>query len=168
MVPFTRKYKLDHLGAIRWHGMEIRRGIEVKYLGMTLDQKLLWTHLGSICKKATRVLMIYKFVVGKQGGCTPKTLCLINTAILRSVTTYGAMIWSDCLQHDSQGVGKEGNLRNVRRSATLIEKRLTLFLGGIPSYWSRIINSLAMRLNFDKEFETRRSNRADWESGAGT
>lgn len=62
-IVFIRKYKLDHLRAIRWHGMGVKLGAEVKYLEITLEQKLHWqTHIGNVFRKTTRALMTCKFV----------------------------------------------------------------------------------------------------------
>lgn len=44
-VPCTREFKLDHLRAIRFHGMQMERVTDVKYFGIIVDYKLLWKTL---------------------------------------------------------------------------------------------------------------------------
>jgi hypothetical protein len=42
IVPFTNKRKIEDLGPLTLHGMELKMLGEVKYLGVILDSKLNW------------------------------------------------------------------------------------------------------------------------------
>lgn len=49
------------------HGAEVKGTREVKYLGITLDQKVLWkTHVLNINRKVTRALITSMFIIGKN------------------------------------------------------------------------------------------------------
>ncbi|GJQ78554.1 hypothetical protein Trydic_g11665 [Trypoxylus dichotomus] len=58
-VPFTRKRKISIMKDIRLGGTLIECKSELKYLGITLEKKLLWNrHIALTTNKATSVLMI--------------------------------------------------------------------------------------------------------------
>ena len=93
IVPFSRKHKLS-LPPIRLGGTVVGLSNQVKYLGITLDQKLLWTpHIDSIVLKGTKALWACKSMHGKQWGMSPQMGKWIFTAIVRPIITYGAVIW---------------------------------------------------------------------------
>lgn len=88
-VPFTRKRRLGHLKAIRLHDMEVNRVTEVKFVGITLDQKLLWkTHVKNIYRKTARGLASYRSRAGKKLEWTPKMLD-------KHCNSKAKVIWAD-------------------------------------------------------------------------
>ncbi|GJQ86669.1 hypothetical protein Trydic_g7853 [Trypoxylus dichotomus] len=59
IVPFIGKRKISNMKHIRSDGTFIEYKSEFKYLGITLDKKLLWNrHIALTTNKATRTLMI--------------------------------------------------------------------------------------------------------------
>ncbi|GJQ68063.1 hypothetical protein Trydic_g16769 [Trypoxylus dichotomus] len=75
IIPFTRKRNISNMKAIRLDGTLIECKSEVKYLGITLDKKLLWNrHSAVTTNKAARALMICR-----------------NVGSI--VVTYGAITW---------------------------------------------------------------------------
>ena len=213
IVPFTRRRKLDHLKAITLHDMEVKRETEVKYLGITLDQKLLWkTHVGNTCRKATRALMTCRSIAGKKWGCSPKILLWIYTAIVRPMITYGAVIWAERTQLSTQArelhklqrlacVCISGAMRTCPTASLEVllgltplhlhiqmQARRSIFrMAGSMSEAGSCLNrrkidilsrrypelliprdNMTTRFHFDKKFETRWSNKANWESVAAT
>ncbi|XP_036319943.1 uncharacterized protein LOC118734325 [Rhagoletis pomonella] len=75
-------------------GVAISVATEVKYLGLTLDSKLLWrAHVDAVTSKATRAMMVCKSLAGKSWGCTPRILRWMYTMIVKPIVTYGAVAW---------------------------------------------------------------------------
>lgn len=68
IIPFAGKHKLDHLRAIRQHGMKVKQETEVKYFEITLGQKLLCKmNLENIYPKTTRALIAFRSIAEKTG-----------------------------------------------------------------------------------------------------
>lgn len=95
LVPFTRKRRLPRLRNIQFSGVELEWKSEVKYLGVTLDEKLLWNrHVEEVTKKATTALMTCRSYAGKSWGCNPRILRWMYTMMVRPVITYGSVAWA--------------------------------------------------------------------------
>ena len=116
VVPFTRKRSLKNLKRIHLDGKEILPSQEVKYLGITLDSKLLWNrHIKNITSKATKALMICRRLAGNRWGCAPNILRWMYTMIVRPMITYGAVAWYTKLE---QRTARQ-NLCKVQRLACI-------------------------------------------------
>lgn len=65
-----------------------------KYLGVTLDRKLLWSeHLQTISDKAIKALWVCRQFAGKTWGTSPRIILWIYKAIVRPIVEYGAVVW---------------------------------------------------------------------------
>ena len=94
MVPFTKRTKVQHLRVVRLDGADLEWQQEVKYLGLTLDSKLLWNrHVGKNVSKAKSSLMVCRNLAGKTWGCNPSILRWMYTMLVRPMITYGAVVW---------------------------------------------------------------------------
>lgn len=79
-------------------GVKIPLKENVKYLGITLDQKLNWTaHVEEKVKKMQRLLYQGKRIMGKSWGVTPAAAKWIYTAVVRPILAYGCVIWAPAL-----------------------------------------------------------------------
>lgn len=94
VVPFTNKRKLDQLRPLVMNGKTITFSSEVKYLGVTLDQKLTWNpHLNGILQKAKSALAICCRLAGNRWGLQPKIALWLYTAIVRPMVSYASVAW---------------------------------------------------------------------------
>ena len=94
IVAFTNKRKLERLHPIQLGNEIIEMKQEVKYLGMTLDSKLLWNkHADAVAKKATRAIMVCRSLAGKTWGCKPFIVRWMYIMMVRPIITYGAVAW---------------------------------------------------------------------------
>lgn len=93
IVPFTKRRKVS-FSKMLLEGIELSFSSEVKYLGVTLDSKLLWnTHLQQVIMKATNAFWISKRTFGMKWGLRPKMLYWIYSAIVKPRITYASLIW---------------------------------------------------------------------------
>ena len=99
VIPFTRKYKLPHLREINVGRATIPFQKEVKYLGVTMDSKLLWQkHVTETVNKCTKLLMTCRNIAGKSWGCKPQILRWLYTTVVQPSLTYGAVAWGGRVQ----------------------------------------------------------------------
>lgn len=115
IVPFTRRLKFN-IQDFNLNGSNISLSTEVKYLGVTLDSKLLWSrHIHNIQEKAINIFMACRSMFGKKWGLSPKiTFWIYNTVIIPTVT-YAAFIW----WHKAQSATNNLVLSKVQRLACL-------------------------------------------------
>ena len=72
LVLFTRKRKIDELIPIKLKGVQLQLSEEVKYLGVTLDMKLMWkAHVEDKTSKALNGFWLYRRAFGKTWGLNP-------------------------------------------------------------------------------------------------
>ena len=75
---------------------------EVKYLGVTLDSKLLWTsHVQQKLGKAKRHLMAFHNAISKKYGPNPILMKRAYTTIVLPAFTYGCHVWGDKCQQET-------------------------------------------------------------------
>jgi ribonuclease HI len=101
-VMFTRKLNWKLARPLKVHGKDLELLESTKFLGITLDQKLTWTvHISKQSKKAKGILMMCKAALGPTWGFTPTTMKWIYTAVVRPMLAYGAVIWNNGLNNQS-------------------------------------------------------------------
>ncbi|XP_063381255.1 uncharacterized protein LOC134667773 [Cydia fagiglandana] len=94
IVPFTNKRKLDKLKPLVMNGKTIPFSTEVKYLGVTLDQKLTWNkHVDGTIQKARSALAICCRLAGNRWGLKPKIALWLYTSIVRPIVSYASVAW---------------------------------------------------------------------------
>ena len=94
LVPFTNKRSLTGMTLPSLNGRQIPFSKEVKYLGVTFDQKLTWNnHLDKIILKAKSALGISSRLAGKNWGINPKISHWLYIAIVRPIITYASAAW---------------------------------------------------------------------------
>ena len=88
----------------------------VKYLGVTLDNKLNYnTHIDNVTLKATAALMQCKRAVGPMWGLSPKKCKWIYTTVVRPILAYSATVWVRTLD----------NKNNLKKQALFLVHLLT-------------------------------------------
>mgnify|MGYP002716494189 CR=1 FL=1 len=92
IVPFTWKRKLSSRH-VYFNGQQIPIQNSTKYLGIIMDQKLLFKdHINSILNKATaRYIQLYSLF--KSPALSLSTKIILYKAVVRSVMTYAGGIW---------------------------------------------------------------------------
>ena len=87
---------------------------KAKYLGVLLDNKLLWTkHLDSATKRAKQFLFTLKRAISKKWGPKPKYMKWAYRAIVQARLFYGCLVWGPCLR----GKGNREKIDNINRLA---------------------------------------------------
>lgn len=94
LVVFTRKYKVDSFVGPTLCGCELVPSDSVKYLGVTLDRKLLWKeHLEIQCRKFASHFWVCRRTFGLSWGIRPGIIYWLYCAVLRPRLLYTAVVW---------------------------------------------------------------------------
>jgi len=66
----------------------------VKYLGVTLDPKISWSHHCKLkAKHGTTMMAQCRRAVGLKWGFSPKVMLWLYTAVVRSTISYAGVVW---------------------------------------------------------------------------
>ena len=102
---------------ITFEGQEIPFKKEVKYLGVILDSKLLWTsHVNHKLGKAKRHLMTFHRAISKKYGPCPILMKRAYTTIVVPAFTYGCHVFGDRCQQ----ISVQKALNRLNRLASLL------------------------------------------------
>lgn len=114
-VFFKRQYK-KRKPTIRLNGADVPITKTMKYLGLTIDENLLFReHMQEAALKRQRVLTSLKRLMPNIGGPTePRRRLLVS--VVQSVMLYGAPIWATSLEYSK---ASRGELLKVQRQAAL-------------------------------------------------
>lgn len=94
VVLFTKKRKNKELPPIVIDGKTLEVVREIKYLGVTVDDKLLFnSHISQQCTKAKIAMMQCRRAIGNTWGLKPCTIHWIYKAIIIPRLLYGALVW---------------------------------------------------------------------------
>lgn len=94
VVPFTRRRILDGLKSVTMSNIVISMASEVKFLGVTLDVKLIFnSHLEKQTNKATRTLWACRRTFSKSWELQANMIHWVYTAIIRPMLTYVSLVW---------------------------------------------------------------------------
>jgi hypothetical protein len=116
LIPFTNKKNLQHLRLHTFFNECLKLAGEVKYLGLTLDRRLIWNqHLQNVTNKCKMALMVGQITFGKTWGLKLRMVQWLYTAVVTPTITYGSLIWWPKV-NQRQAVGK---LPSVQRLACL-------------------------------------------------
>ena len=97
---FTRKNKVQDIQEIniKLGGKQIELVNEVKYLGLTLDNKLNFkTHINNKIKAAKKYIFALRNSIGKEWGPGPEQILWIWETVVRPTILYGALVWATSL-----------------------------------------------------------------------
>jgi hypothetical protein len=94
MVLFTNKKKLVGVKKPILFGTELHLKNQVKFLGVILDEKLIWnSHIDHRMQKATIVSRQCRRAIGKTWGLKAKVVYWVYTSEVRPISTYAALLW---------------------------------------------------------------------------
>ena len=89
-----KSYKIP-LGGLRLKGVEIDRSESIKYLGLTVNQKLNWgAHIDEKVRAAKRHIFRLKGFIGKTWGPCPEMTKLAYTTCIRPAMTYSSFAFA--------------------------------------------------------------------------
>ena len=116
IMAFSRKRNVKH-PKLYLNNTELEYVTEIKYLGVTIDQRLKWTkHLETQTKKAMIALAQGRKMIGRRWGLKPKYTHWLYTSIVRPIVTYGAVVWA----HSTERKTITKKLEKVQRLACLM------------------------------------------------
>lgn len=115
-VMFKRKYK-DRVPRITLDGVEVYVGQSIKYLGITVDDRLGFKkHVQMAADKASKAVSALARIMPNIGGPKePRRRLLLS--VVHSVVLYGAPVWAESLLYTKKSA--EALLRVQRRAALL-------------------------------------------------
>lgn len=146
VIPFTNKRKLDKLAPPRLNGKEITFSSEVKYLGVTLDQRLNWTtHLNNTLLKAKMSLGMCSRIAGKSWGLKPRMVLWLYTAIVRPTVTYASLVWNKKVKEVTTAI----KLSRLQRTACLMATGAMSTSPGVAL--NGLLGLTPLELHIDKE-----------------
>jgi hypothetical protein len=134
-VMFTKKRRFIW-NECTLHNIPIPLSSSAKYLGVTLDSKLLWReHLLQQLTKATRLLFACKSMTASKWGLKPSVMFWLYSAVIRPILAHGAIVWWTRLKRVTASVA----LTRLQRLALLC---MTGALRGTPTAAMEAILSL--------------------------
>ena len=116
VIIFTlaRPKKKDLPNKLKVGNLDINFGKEAKYLGVTLDHKLLWTpHVDKTTNKNKQYLFMLRAAVSKKWGPSPTYMKWIFNTIIKPRITYACLVWGPSLRHKT----KENQIRSINKLA---------------------------------------------------
>jgi ribonuclease HI len=117
MMLFTRRCNLDGWKAPLFYGVQLSLNQNVKFLGITLDQRLTWTpHVRERVKKATKTLWQCRSTIGKRWGLTPAVCHWIYQCVVRPMLLYAVVTWWKATEKETV----KRQLKRVQRLACML------------------------------------------------
>ena len=111
-ILFTRSTKVFRRH-IRIDGNDIPYSHQVKYLGVTLDSKLLWNiHIKQKVTACKRFLFMVASIAKDAFGPSPRIMRWTFLCVVRPMITYGALCWAHMINHGNT----DKLLRNLNRA----------------------------------------------------
>ena len=94
-VLFTQRNKIPTITNLKVDGSTVNYSNEVRYLGIQLDKKLNFnSHISNVIAKAKRFLLNIRSSIGKLWGPSPKWTVWAYNAMVKTMISYGSIIWS--------------------------------------------------------------------------
>ncbi len=94
VVPFTRRRRLEGLAPLRLQGTTLRIDNQVKYLGVILDQKLVWrAQVDRVIDRGKWAIMACRRLAGRNWGLKPRMMRWLYLSMVRPALTHCALAW---------------------------------------------------------------------------
>jgi hypothetical protein len=94
LIPFTYKKRDRNITTPTLFGERLTLLMEVKYLGVILDDKLTWNqHIDSKLNRAKLCMATCRRSFGKKWGLKPSMVIWLYVADVRRIVTYAATVW---------------------------------------------------------------------------
>ena len=97
-VRFSQCRRFSSWKELQIYGTGVEYHDQMKYLGVILHRFLLWRpHCRERIKKATKTINLANAVIGQKWGFSPQKALWVYTAMARSVSTYGSLMWANSI-----------------------------------------------------------------------
>ena len=97
-VRFTKAKKFSKWRDLQMNGKTLNYEDSMKYLGVTLQNRMSWRlHVHERIAKSTKIMNLANAAIGQKWGFNPERALWVYTAMARSVSTYGAIAWSNSI-----------------------------------------------------------------------
>ncbi|MEL6358425.1 MAG: reverse transcriptase domain-containing protein [Bacteroidota bacterium] len=154
-VLFGRKKMPNNPPKVHIYGEPIEYQTSVKYLGVTLDQKLDWKqHIKGQTDKAKSLLLNINNTVRDNWGPKPKLMKWAYAALVRPVLTYASMNWGHAIIYQNQidslrriNRMAANAITNIPRSTPTRMLEISLDLPPIPLVVTRLALNTYIRLH---------------------
>ena len=94
-VIYWTKTDDKHPNSIKVKGIDIPLSTSVKYLGVTIDNKLNWNeHIKNTTMKCKQALLAIKSAIGKKWGLAPSKMLWVYKTIIIPKLTYACAAWA--------------------------------------------------------------------------
>ncbi len=101
MYETDRKYKNEP--PVFMGGKQLLYQNKVKYLGITIDKRLIWSkHVDDRINKCSFLLNKMNSVIGREWGFTPARAKWVYSAIIKPKLTYGCVVWAHAVTKSSK------------------------------------------------------------------
>ena len=133
-IIFTRRRPIIN-SCINIENYEIKWSTQVKYLGITLDERLTYSaHINNIVNKCTGLLIMLYPLINRNSKLSVENKLLIYKSIIRPVISYGCPVWSNI---------SESNFNKVQ----ILQNKFLRLIGNYPRYtW---INKMHVELKIE-------------------
>jgi ribonuclease HI len=112
LIVFSRRQRNNCDINVTINGTIIQPSLQVKHLGLVLDQRLSWhAHILAKCIKTKQTIFHLRRLSKLTWGSSSKTLSYLYQAILEPMLLYGCFIWAPALKRRTL----VGRLRSVQR-----------------------------------------------------
>ena len=93
-VVFTRRRKLPGFFEPNFFGVNLRRSVLVKYLGIVLDSRLSWREHGDVkVRKAQNLLWACRRAYGSTWDLRPEGVRWLYFFIIRPSISFASLVW---------------------------------------------------------------------------
>lgn len=97
LFPFNKSPKRQPTRKLMANGREIPFSKTIKYLGITLDEKLTFRqHIDSVCVSAVRCGRALFPLLNRKSKLDIRNKLMLYRMCIRPILTYGCQIWNDC------------------------------------------------------------------------
>ena len=132
-IIFHRKRRPPDIRQLEMNGTQIKFDDTVKYLGVTLDQRLTYgSHIKAKIKNAKGHMLRLRNAMGQLWGPSPKMTRWLYLAVVRPALSYGSFVWAKGLRP----AWTEPQLNRVNRLALM---SLGFFRKGTPTAGLEVI-----------------------------
>jgi hypothetical protein len=117
IMEFSKARVRPLLRSFYMFGELIPQAKSIKHLGVTIDDKMLWTdQIENATKKGKKVLWASRKMIGKDWGLSPKMALWIYNHIVIPKVTYGCTVW----WHRAERSTNQAKLKALQRTALML------------------------------------------------
>ena len=137
LVLFTNKRSPIQIPTLYIYGLPLSLSKTVKYLGVTLDSKLLFNaHFKNVVEAVNTKISILNSFIGRSWGLSPALASWSFNSIIRPACTYGSISWCKKLSYSSY-------VRRLQKIDNRILKQVCRSKRSHSSYTNYVLTGIA-------------------------